>query len=332
MLNGPELGPAVAESRTTADELPEFICSRADPATVKAAFEREGYIIVRNAVPRPLCERAKEAFIEDVLPSRLFFKRHATAPLDRHTLSDEGFMRFPIMNIQDLGARGFRRFREAGLAVLTHPNVRRMMDTLFGEPGKVIHTMYFDANQATWAHRDSNYIDSAEVGRMIGVWVAVEDIHPGAGRFYVHARSHKAKPPAQWRLDKLDPNGKEYKDRMVDFVRSDPDLPRIAPTLRQGDAILFSSLTVHGSLDTEVPGYSRRNLTAHYIPTSQHFMWLRRREGSRRTVKFEGTEVVLHGDLTRWSVQLPALGRHFARTWFPRWYERRQQRRASRRA
>ena len=66
----------------------------------------------------------------------------------------------------------------------------------------MIHTMYFDGNQKTWAHRDSHYIDAEETGRMIGVWIAAEDIDPGAGPFYVYARSHVTPTPPDLELDR----------------------------------------------------------------------------------------------------------------------------------
>ena len=98
---------------------------------------------------------------------------------------------------------------------------------------------------------------------MIGVWIAAEDIDPGAGRFYVYARSHITPTPPDLRLDELDPNGPEYKRRMQEFAGGS-SLRLVAPALRAGDMILWSSLTIHGSLATargcvrRAPGFGRR--------------------------------------------------------------------------
>jgi phytanoyl-CoA hydroxylase len=204
-------------------------------------------------------------------------------------------MKYPIMNLQDLPGERFGDFRDRGLEVLAHRSVREAMGILLGEPGRMIHTMYFDGNQKTWAHRDSHYIDSEETGRMIGVWVAAEDIDPGAGRFYVYAHSHVTPTPPDLELDELDPNGPDYKRRMEEFAGGSA-LRLVAPALRQGDMVLWSSLAIHGSLETTRPDRSRRSFTAHYIPCSQTYLWGRRARGSAREIVVNEVPVTLHGD------------------------------------
>jgi phytanoyl-CoA hydroxylase len=280
----------------------EFRSPVADPAALRARFAAEGYAVLRGAVPPDLCEAALAAFEREVKPSRAYFKRHASGDFERHVFTEAGFMKYPVMNIQDLPGDRFGSFRERGLAMLTHASVRGAVDLLLGERGRMIHTMYFDGNQKTWAHRDSHYIDAAETGRMIGAWVAAEDIHPGAGPFYVYAGSHRTPTPPDLALDELDPNGPEYKRRMAGFAGGS-GLRLVAPELRRGDVILWSSLTIHGSLATTRPGKSRRSFTAHYIPASQAYLWGRKARGSDRQAVFNGVAVTLHGDRPRGAVR-----------------------------
>jgi phytanoyl-CoA hydroxylase len=249
----------------------EFMVPVADPVALRSHFAQEGYVVVRHAVPGSLCQAALAAFERDVKPSRAYFKRHASSDFERHVFTEAGFMKYPIMNLQDLPEVDFGIFRGTGLAILAHASVRDVMAILLGEPGRMIHTMYFDGNQKTWAHRDSHYIDAEETGRMIGVWIAAEDIHPGAGAFYVYARSHRTPTPTDLELDRIDPNGPEYKRRMEEFAGGS-SLRLVAPELRRGDMILWSSLTIHGSLATTRPDKSRRSFTAHYVPSSQTYL------------------------------------------------------------
>ncbi|MGE3290358.1 MAG: phytanoyl-CoA dioxygenase family protein [Geminicoccaceae bacterium] len=273
----------------------EFAYPLADRAALRAHYVDQGYVVVRGAVPRELCARALAAFEREVKPSRDYFKRHASSDFERHVFTEAGFMKYPIMNIQDLPGDRFRAFRDGGLEMLAHRSVREVTTSLLGEPGRMIHTMYFDGNQKTWAHRDSHYIDSEETGRMIGVWIAAEDIDPGAGRFYVYARSHVTPTPTDLKLDELDPNGPEYKRRMEEFAGGS-SLRLVAPALRQGDMILWSSLAIHGSLETTRPDCSRRSFTAHYIPCSQTYLWGRRARGSVQEIVVDEVPVTLHGD------------------------------------
>lgn len=311
-----EHAPAgAAEARNEVSFTPPFT----DPDSIRDAFEREGYVIVRGLVPPALCERGRQAFLRDVKPSGNYFIRHISGTYERHVINAYGHMQYPIMNIQDLKARRFRAFRRGSLDVLTHPNVQAITALLFGEPGKVVHTMYFDANQATWAHRDSHYIDSEKTGRMLGVWVAVDDIHPGAGRFYVHARTHRAETPLELGVDTVDPNSDEYKARIVRFLEQN-GFPRVAPVLRRGDAVVFSGLTIHGSLATSVPGHPRRCLTSHWVPASHHYQWFRRWPGRGQCAPHGGVPIVHHFDQTGWKTQWRLRARDFAQEHVPGLY------------
>jgi phytanoyl-CoA hydroxylase len=200
-------------------------------------------------------------------------------------------MQYPIMNLQDITTKKYPHFKKRGLDLLTQASVQRAVSTLFGEPGRVVHTMYFDGNQTTWAHRDGHYIDSQQAGKMIGVWIAAEDIHPEAGRFFILPRSHRTAVPGE----QGDPNSRAYKAKMADFVREGP-LDCVAPLLRQGDMLIWTSLTIHGSLPTTDARYSRRSFTAHYVPQSHQFQWNVREQASQRSIIVNGVDVILHGD------------------------------------
>jgi phytanoyl-CoA hydroxylase len=44
-----------------------------------------------------------------------------------------------------------------------------------------------------------------------------------------------------------------------------------APALKKGDVLFWNSRTVHGSLETTDERYSRKSLTAHYLPSDLTF-------------------------------------------------------------
>jgi phytanoyl-CoA hydroxylase len=269
---------------TTCDLTPD------DPAALRAFFEREGYAVLRAAVPRAVCEAARQAFLREALPARYsYFKRHASGRFERHVYTEHGHMKYPIMNLQDIAGRRFRQFRQCGLELLTYPALQQAIRALFGEAGRLVHTMYFDGNQNTWAHRDGDYFDSCNAGRMVGVWVAAEDIHPEAGRFYVVPRSQ------QLALNGDDPNGAAYKARMDAFVHSAQGAP-LAPQMQQGDVILWSAMTVHGSLPTGDGRHARRSFTGHYVPDSQPVQRFLAQRAVEHYVTVNNVAIALHQD------------------------------------
>ncbi len=285
--------PSTKELKTPADgaEVPSFLGTH-DLEALKTFYRREGFAIIRGLVPQEVCQAAIEAFERDVKPSRAYFKRHEWGRFQKHTFTEHGFMQYPIMNFQDLSPR-FATFKRLGLDVLAHARVQEVMKALFNEPGRIIHTMFFDGNQRTTAHRDSHFIDAEKLGEMIGVWVAAEDIHEGAGRFYVCPGSHHIETPVDLNLDAMDPNTEGYKESMGRFVRGG-GAAFIAPALKQGDVLLWSSLVIHGSLETTDPRHSRKSFTAHYVPASQGYLVKRRTIGSTAFDEHNGIKVTRH--------------------------------------
>lgn len=267
-ITGP-LGRRILVPATPAEDAPAFDGLR-DPGGVRAHLAREGYAVVRGLVPAATLDAAIAAFEAEVKPSDRAFMRHASGRMETHVFTPAGHMLYPIMNPHDLPPDQFGGFVRHGLEVAANERVGALFEEIFGEPGKLTHTMFFDGNQVTWAHHDSYYVDSTEIGKMIGLWIAAEDIHPGAGRFYVCPRSHRVRPLVMGR-DFDDPNGDAYKRLVLATMRAER-LEVYAPALRKGDALLFTSLTIHGSLPTTHPERSRRSFTGHYVPRS-HAFW-----------------------------------------------------------
>lgn len=265
------------------------------PAELRAHFLDQGYVVLRGAVPSELCDAVVQGFHAEVRPDRGYFYRHATDRPQPHVFTEEGFMKYPLMNLQDLPIRRFGSFRRHGLDALTHPNVQAVLRSLHGEDFRLIHTMFFDGNQKTWPHHDSYYIDATEIGRMIGLWVALEDIRPGAGRFFVCPHSHRLPFPILGQDMALDPNGPEYKAHVVQLMRQH-GLALHAPALRRGDAIVWTSRTIHGSLRTTQPEYSRKCVTAHFVPASGGFVWHHTRPAKLAMRPVNGVPVQFHRD------------------------------------
>lgn len=277
--------------------------NRQDRSGLFRQFQLEGYVVVRGLVPIGLCLETTRAFVEQVKPSRAFFYRHESGKPERHVFTETGFMKYPLMNFQDLPPKHFGRFRAAGLGILTHPHVQEVVEALMGAPGKLVHTMFFEGNQVTWAHQDTDYLDSTELGRMIGAWVALEDIQPGAGRFYVYPGSHRLAIALEENGQRLDPNQHAYKDRVVALIRERAWIPH-APALRRGDALFFSSRIIHGSLETRHPECSRTCVTGHYVPRGHGVLWFQTNEAHLDSRDVNGCPVLHHGDRSRLSNEL----------------------------
>ena len=277
-------------------EIPHEVDDRSDPyralaspGQIRAYYDAEGYVVVRGAVPPELCDEARAAFLREVKTFPGYIYRQATAVPEKHVLTDHGHMLNSILNIQDLDRRPFPRFRDAGLRILTHDGVQRVVRALLGEGGTMVQSMYFDGNPATWAHQDTYYLDSTDIGRMTAVWIAVEDIHPGAGRFYVYPRSHLVDMAKNGGDFDIAFHHDRYKKLVLDVIERH-HLVCHAPALRKGDVLFWAARTIHGSLPT-LGGRSRSSFTGHFVPSSTRLLQFQTRPRRMRIRPVNGVPV-----------------------------------------
>ena len=269
-----------------------------DLQAVKEYYHEHGYVVVRNVFSDQTCDHARESFEREVKSYDGFIYRQATANPERHVLSSSGHMLNSILNVHALHPNNFGDFRSSGTAIVTSQKLQNIFRAIESDDAKLVQSMYFEGNPSTWAHQDTYYLDSEELGRMSGIWIAAEDIAPGAGRFYVYPGSH--------RID-MDKNGGDfdiafnhdrYKQLVLDIIEKF-GLKCRAPALQKGDVLFWSGKTIHGSLETTTPELSRSSFTAHYIPAETRFLQFQKRIKELNLSTVNGMQVHTAKDLQR---------------------------------
>jgi phytanoyl-CoA hydroxylase len=242
-----------------------------EPVALRDYYGREGYVVVRGLLDAAACDKMRAAFDQEVKPFGGYIYRQASANPERHVITDAGYMLNSILNIHAVDPRFFPTFRRRGADLITSGPLQAAVRAILGEAGKIVQSMYFEGNPATWAHQDTYYLDSEKLGSMSGVWIALEDIAPGAGRFFIYPRSHLIELAMNRGSMSIASNHAGYKKLVLDIIR-DHHLECRAPALRKGDVLFWSAKTIHGSMDTTQPERSRSSVTAHYIPESTRFL------------------------------------------------------------
>jgi phytanoyl-CoA hydroxylase len=263
------IGGRLAVPVSRADDFAYF--AHTETRAVQDYYREYGYVVIRGLVSPGALERANAAFDQEVLPSRRFIYRQATANPEPHVFSTHGFMLNSLLNLQSLDPRYYGGFRDAAEEVLADGGVQSILRSLFDEPGKLVQSMYFHGNPVTWPHQDTYYLDSEQLGSMSAVWIAAEDIAPGAGRFFIYPKSHKIDMRRNGGNFDIAFHHDRYKQLVKDIIR-DQRLQCRAPALAKGDALFWHARTIHGSLPTSQAHRSRRSFTAHYIPESHRFL------------------------------------------------------------
>jgi phytanoyl-CoA hydroxylase len=309
-FSGRKIEVPVAEE----DDYPYFVLHQAEH--IREYYDENGYVVLRGLLPQGLCDRATASFEAEVKPFGGFIYRQASANPERHVFTNEGFMLNTILNVQSLDRRHFADFRQAGLDLLTHPNMQRAVSTILGEPGKLVQSMYFDGNPVTWPHQDTYYLDAEEIGRMTAAWVAAEDIAPGAGRFFVYPKSHLIDMAKNGGNFDIAFHHERYKELVKQVIREQGLVCR-APALSKGDVLFWAAKTIHGSLRTMEPTRSRRSFTAHFIPDRSHFLQFQTRVKPLKTELVNGMRVHHPKDLSK-AANRAVL---FVETRFPRTFQ-----------
>jgi phytanoyl-CoA hydroxylase len=258
-------------------------------------YRSQGYAITRGLIPSALADEVVATFQSEVKQYRGPILRQLSTRMEEHRFSAEGYMTNPILSVQDLADVRLAAFRRSSLAVLTHDNVQRVLRNLAGEPVTCVESMYFESStRGTITHADGHFMDASVPGTMIAAWYALEDIHAGAGRFYLlpesqllgtdaprfaHLRSlweqygalsEKTARTFQGNTDETNAALRIEHARLL--ARALAGLSFYAPALKKGDAVLWSARVLHGSLKPDEPHRSRSSLTAHYIPRSHGYV------------------------------------------------------------
>lgn len=261
-----------------------------DATEIRSYYEAEGYVVIRGLIDPQVCDLANEAFEKEVKPSNNFIYRQQTSNPERHVFDQSGFMLNAIQNIQSIDPVCFPRFRKLGSDIVTSAKLQAILRTFYGEPAKMAQSMYFEGNLATWAHQDSYYLDSEKIGAMVGAWFALEDIRPGAGRFFIYPRSHVSDVVKNGGHYDIAFNHSRYKETVRRFIEERRFECR-APFMGKGDVLLWNAKTIHGSLETTQPAFSRRSFTSHYIPQSHRLLQFQSIIKPMRLKKINGMDV-----------------------------------------
>ena len=263
---------------------------------VRKYYDDHGYVVRRGLISKELCDEIHQCFLQEVKPYKGYIYRQASANPEKHKITEHGYMLNSILNLQSVNSREFPNFRQKGVNILTHQKIQQVMSVLMGEDGKLMQSMYFEGNPATWAHQDCYYLDSEREGAMIGMWLALEDIHPGGGRFYVYPTSHKIDMQRNGGDFDIAFHHDRYKELVKDIINKF-ELKCHAPMLKKGDVLFWGSRTIHGALDTFEPQNSRNSITGHYIPESTRFLALQSFIRPTKLNKINGINVFAPKDL-----------------------------------
>jgi phytanoyl-CoA hydroxylase len=247
----------------------------------RAGYETHGYVVRRQLIDPALIDQLVAQYQQTIVPSRYPFFRQDRNRYEPHQINAYGHVQQSFLDIHDY--QEFPEFSHHVKQIVCSQALQTALQSITGcDQAHVMQTMLFDANTATPPHQDWWYLDSVPNGHLLGAWIALEDIDERAGRFFVIPGStdvalhgDKDLPHSQW-MARL----RQYCDQHQSRIS--------APALKKGDVLFWNSRTVHGALPTIDPAFSRKSITAHFLPADYAFGNLFVQKDFIRYKQFEG--------------------------------------------
>lgn len=228
-------------------------------------YETNGYFIFRNLVPTDLIDRLLGLYKKQIIPSRHPFFRQDTNKYEANQMNEFGHVKQAFLDIHDY--QHFPEFSTSAKEIFCSNEIQEALKEVTGFYAfNLMQTMLFDSNTETTPHQDWWYLDSVPNGHLVAAWIALEDIDERAGRFYVipesiNVKLHHEIPNLPWL---------EWKKRMEKYLEENRSQIK-APELKKGDVLFWNSRTIHGALPKVDARFSRKSLTAHYLPSEYKF-------------------------------------------------------------
>jgi phytanoyl-CoA hydroxylase len=226
---------------------------------IKNYYEKYGFVVVKDVISEEKLTAFQDSYKIFKSSKKYYFLSQDTNRIEKLEVNSQGFIEHSILNPIDLVFQN--TFSHAALDIVTLPLVSQLLTTLSNcQKHTIWQTMFFDKSTGTVAHQDHYYLDSNPPGNLIGSWFALEDIHPDAGTFFVIPKSHQGEL-----ITATSTNHEDYVYQMQTLVKSQDYHPQPMP-LPKGSVLFWHPFLIHGAFENANPNYSRKSLTAHYLP------------------------------------------------------------------
>lgn len=273
------LGGRILIPENSTEDWPSFTIGELDRAV--PSYLEHGFAIVREAIPKAACQRVTDRLKADIKPYKGLLPRIGGKD-EVNKLNESGFIANTLSNLQNsrIVPHSIDGYVEATLDVLTHTNLLAFHREILKSEITLISWNHFEGNPVTIPHHDSFFWgQDLAIGEVVGAWVALEDIQPGAGRLYVYPESHKSDfrefaASTAKNGGVLNVAESSYRNLVIDYLKT-CGIECKAPSLKAGDVLFWDSRVIHGSLVTSQPQYSRSSFTAHFGSLKSRFSYFR---------------------------------------------------------
>jgi ectoine hydroxylase-related dioxygenase (phytanoyl-CoA dioxygenase family) len=153
-----------------------------------------------------------------------------------------------------------------------HKTIKNTIQTIYEEKPLAFSTINFIRSTQQPLHSDYVHFGTIPELKLVGSWVALEDIHPDSGPLQVVPGSHKLKifnyqkdidysEPTN--LENIKKNYERYEKWVLKLIKKNKLKP-ITPKMKKGDCILWDANMLHGSPLCKNNKISRMSQVTHW--------------------------------------------------------------------
>jgi hypothetical protein len=139
--------------------------------------------------------------------------------------------------------------------------VADFLGELYHREAFAFQTLNFPRGSQQETHSDTYFFNSIPAGFICGVWIALEDIHPGSGPLLYYPGSHRLPVFSNGDLQRRDMTG--Y-GAHVDSVVRDAGIPGETAKISRGQAFIWAANLFHGGSPVADRGRTRLRKVTHY--------------------------------------------------------------------
>ena len=159
-------------------------------------------------------------------------------------------------------------YTAAGMELTKARKLLRMCHLLLGDDPVLINAIAFKFGSQVGLHQDLLAYHIHPANRLIGIWLAGEDVNPQAGPLGVFPGSHKTQMWHGWNnypQTNLRTCHLETRDAQAVYLAAAVEgKTRVPLPVKKGDAIFQHPLLIHGGDKIEDPSATRFSMVLHY--------------------------------------------------------------------
>ncbi|MEZ5503028.1 MAG: phytanoyl-CoA dioxygenase family protein [Halioglobus sp.] len=157
--------------------------------------------------------------------------------------------------------------------LLFHPVITDFLRLVFERSPVLTQSLNFERGSEQAIHQDTAFVCMNAPMKLIGVWIALEDVKPGAGELVYYPGSHRWPDylfSNYFRHYNAERDGEaqlQHWYRWIEEEAARQGVQRQAFLPRKGDLLFWHAALAHGGAQIGNPHATRRSLVGHYCPT-----------------------------------------------------------------